>query len=302
MTTSVSAATLASSGNTTTVLTVLAEAAANSTQTANTEELSKIDTLIQDRLNNEIAALQPTQDSAVSNALTTQINGLQSEQSSAQKIGAQSGANASILNSLSTQLADLQTYAASGDSSDFDATLAAANVDVADLNVINAPAPYQPDQVPTLKANGLGIGNSASYDLSTPAGQQSAATAISSAQGFVAQITAATTSNQLVASDLTNSLSTQISTLTSVQQQAENSSSADVQNQIAALTEDAQNQEHLIELSLGSTKTIASMVANVENPPQPVTSVFEALQDAVGATPASYSSTQSTPAILSLLT
>jgi hypothetical protein len=304
LTSSISAATIASNGSntTTTALTVLAQAAADSTQTANTEELAEIDNLIQNRLNTEIAALQPPADSAITTALGNQISSLQAEQSSTQKLGAEWGNNSNILESVQTQLAQLQTYAAAGDATDFDTTLAAANVDVSDLTVVNAPAPYQPDGVEGLKGNGLGIGNAASYDLSTEAGQQAAAAAINAAQSLVGQIAATTTSNHLLAGDLTTSISTQLNTLISLQQQAENSSTTATQNQIAALTEDAQNQEHLIELSLGSTQTIASMVSNVENPPQPITSVFEALQDAVGATPATYSSTQSTPAILSLLT
>ncbi len=303
MTSAISAATIASSGtNTTTALTVLAQSAAYSSQTANTAEMTEIDKLIQNRLTNQIAALEPSSDAAVINALTSQISGLQAQQSSMEKLEAQYGGNANIFPGLQSLLAELQTYAASGNSSAFDTTLAATNVDVADLKVIAAPAPFQPDLVTNLKENGLGIGNSASYDLSTEAGQQAAEAAVSSAQTLAGRIFSITGSNQLLASDLVTSLTTQIGSLTGVQQQMESASDTEAQSKIKALTEDAQNQEHLIELSLGSTQTIASMVSNVENPPQPVTSVFEALQDAVGATPASYSPANSAPAILSLLT
>ncbi len=222
MTSAISAATIASSGtNTTTVLTVLAQAAAYSSQTANTAEMAEIDKLIQNRLTNQIAALEPSSDAAVINALTSQISGLQAQQSSMEKLEAQYGGNANIFPGLQSLLAELQTYAASGNSSAFDTTLAAANVDVADLKVIAAPAPFQPDLVTNLKENGLGIGNSASYDLSTEAGQQAAEAAVSSAQTLVGQIFSITGSNQLLASDLVTSLTTQIGTLTSVQQQME---------------------------------------------------------------------------------
>ncbi len=303
MTSAINAATIASSGTTTTTaLTVLAQASADSTQTANTTEMAEIDKLIQSRLTNQIAALEPSSDSAVSNALATQITGLQAQQSAIEKLGAQWGANANIFPALQTLLANLQTYAAAGNSAEFDGTLSAANIDVSDLSVIAAPAPFQSDQVATLKQNGLGIGNAASYDLSSPSGQAAAEAAVSSAQSVIGQIFAITQSNHVLANDLANSLTTQIGTLTNLQQQTQSAGDAETQNKIAALTEDAQNQEHLIELSLGSTTTIASMVSNVENPPQPITSVFEALQDAVGATPATYSPTNSAPAILSLLT
>jgi hypothetical protein len=303
VTSAISAATIASSGTTTTtVLTVLAQAAAYSSQSANTAEMAEINKLIQNRLTNQIAALEPSSDSSVINALTSQISGLQAQQSSMEKLEAQYGGNANIFPGLQSLLAELQTYAASGNSSAFDTTLSAANVDVGDLKVIAAPAPFQPDLVTNLKENGLGIGNSASYDLSTETGQQAAEAAVSSAQTFIGKIFSITGSNHLIAGDLVTSLTTQIGSLTSVQQQMESDGDAAAQKQIAALTQNAQNQEHLIELSLGSTQTIASMVSKVDNPPQPVTSVFEALQEAVGATPANYSPTNSAPAILSLLT
>ncbi len=305
MTSSVSAATVAStstSTSTTTALTVLAQVAASSAQTANTEEIANIDKLIQSRLTNQIAALEPSSDTSVSNALSSQITSLQNEQSTTQKLEAQWGANANIFPGLQDLLAELQTYAADGNSSEFDSTLAAANTDVADLTVVTAPAPYQSDQVGNLKENGLGIADSATYDLSTTSGQQAAAAAVSSAQNLIQQIFATTQSNQLVASDEVSSLTSQISSLTSLQQTAQSAGSAETQSQISALTEDAQNQENLIQLSLGTTSEIASMVSSVDNPPQPVTSVFEALQEAVGATPSTYSSSNSAPAILSLLT
>ena len=302
MTTAATSVTAASIGSTTTVLSVLSQASANATATANTVELNQIKNLIQTRLTNQIAALETTSDSATTNALTAQINGLQSQQSSIAKLEAQWGNNANIFPSLNTALSQLQTYAANGDSADFDATLAAANTYVGDLTAIVAPAPFQPDQVSNLKENGLGIGNSASYDLSTPSGQAAAEAAVNSAQGLVGNIFALTKSNQLVAGDIVTSLTTQIGNLSALQQQSQSATDTATQNKIAALTEQAQNQEHLIELSLGSTQTIASMVYNATNPPQPVTSVFQALQDAVGATPSSYSPSNSAPAILSLLT
>jgi hypothetical protein len=283
------------------LLTILAQAAATATQTANTTELSEIDNQIQNRLNAQIAALQPATDPAVSNVLQSQITALQNQQATITALQPQYGQNVNMLSDLQTRLANLQTDVSTGDSADFDANLAAANTDVGNLVAVDAPAPFQPDQIAGLLGTGLGIGSSASYDLSTPTGQEAAAQAVQNAQNTVGEIFQATGANQLLAGDLTNSLNTQINTLTAQQQQTQQTSTADSEAQVQHLTQLAQNQEHLIELSLGSTSTIANVIQEVDNPPQPITSPFQALQEAVGATPSTYSSQQSTPAILSLL-
>ncbi len=294
------ASTLLSTG-TTTVLSVLAQASANATQTANTQELSEIEAQINKRLTDQIAALQPTPDAAVSNALAQQIAGLDAQRTAISGYGSQWGGNSYILSDLSTQLAKLQTYAANGDGANFDAALSAATTDVADLTPVAAPAPFRPDQIAPLQSNGLGIGSSASYDLSTQAGQTAAAAAVNAAQSTVGQIFSIVTGNQLLASSISSSLTVQIDSLTSVQQQAQSTNQTEMQTQVNQLTQQAQNQIHLIELALGNTQTIASMIAAAENPPQPVTSVFQALQNAAGATPSSYGASQAAPAILSLL-
>ena len=284
------------------LLTTLAQAASNAASISQTTEINEIDAQIQNQLNDQIAALQPSLDPAVNNLLQSQINSLTTQQSTISALSPQYGQNAELLSDLQTQLSSLQTAATNGDSATFDAVLAAANTDVDDLTVISAPAPFQPDQVAGLKGNGLGIGSSASYDLSTPAGQAAASQAVQTAQNLVGVIFQATSGNQLLATDLTNSLSTQINTLTNQQQQSQQVDQSSAEAQIQQLTQLAQNQEHLIELSLGNTTSVATMLYNAENPPQPITSPLQALQEAVGATPATYSSQQSTPAILSLLT
>jgi hypothetical protein len=282
-------------------LTILSEASANAAQLANTTEIANIDNDIQRQLEDKIAVLQAPPDAALTNAFQSQISGLQKQQSSITDLAPHYGANANTLADLQTRLATLQTAAANGDSATFDATLAAANIDVQDLTAIIAPAPLQPDGIPGLIGNGIGIGNSASYDLSTPPGQTAAEAAVTSAQNIVQQVFQVTTSNQLVATDLAHSLSTQIGNLQAQLQQLEGSDQTQVQDQIASLTQQAQDQEHLIELSLGNTQTIATELFNEENPPQPINSVFGALEQSVAATPSTYSSTNSAPAVLSLL-
>jgi hypothetical protein len=269
----------------TNLLTILSEASSNAAQLTNTTEISEIDAQIQKQLTAKEAALQAPPDAALTTALQNQISGLQKQQTSITDLSPKYGANANTLANLQTQLATLQTAAANGDSATFDSTLAAANIDVQDLTVVNAPAPLEPDGVAGLIGNGLGIGDSASYDLSTPNGQTAAEAAVSSAQSLVQQVFQATSSNQLVSTDLANSLATQISNLQSHLDNLEGSDQTQVQNQIARLTQQAQDQEHLIELSLGNTQTIATALYNEENPPQSITSVFGALEQAVAATP-----------------
>lgn len=176
-----------------------------------------------------------------------------------------------------------------------------ANIDVTDLNVVTPTAPFQPDKVAALKGNGLGISPSATYDLSTPAGQAAATAAVTSAQSLVGQVFQATSSNQILAGDLATSLTSQVNALNTQQTQAQDANQTQTSAEVAQLTQQAQDQTHLIELSLGSTQTLATALQEAENPPQPVNSVFGALEEAVGATPTTYSSQTNTPAILSLL-
>jgi hypothetical protein len=119
------------------------------------------------------------------------------------------------------------------------------------------------------------------------------------AQTLVGQVFQVTSSNQILADDLGSSLSTQIDTLTAQQQQQSQSDQAATTAQTTQLTQLAQNQTHLIELALGGTSAVANMISAVDNPPQPYTSVFQALEASVGATPTS--NQQQPAAILSLL-
>ena len=153
------------------------------------------------------------------------------------------------------------------------------------------------DQVSSLIQNGLGIGDSASYDLTTPAGQAAAEAAVASAQTSVGQVFTRITSNELVANDAAAALTSQINNLNNQSQQLSAADQTRITNETNQLTQQATDQEHLIELNLGSSSATARMVAAATNPPQPYTSVFQALQAAVTT-----NGTQTAaPAILSLL-
>jgi hypothetical protein len=284
------------------VLSVLAQVSTSAAQLAVTSENGHIAADIQDRLNTQIAALQPASDSASGNALDSQITGLQTQQSAIEALSPKYGANANFLAGLQTQLSQLQTDASNGNSADFDNTLTAANTYLNDLTAITAPAPFQADGVAGLQEAGLGIANSSAYDLSTPSGQTEAAAAVTAAQNAVSNVFSITTANQLLASDLSNALSTQITQLNSLQQQEQSSSQSSSNAEIQRLTQQAHDQEHVIELALGNTTELANSLFTSTEPTTSPTSPLEVLENMVGATAASSTAaSNSSPPILSLL-
>ena len=281
----------------TTALTTLAQASSTALQLSNKNELNIINAQIQKQVASKIAALQGTTDAGVTALAQAQLTSAQNKINSLTALTPQFGHNANVLSDLTTQLAALQTAASSGDSTTFDNLIAQSNIDIADLTRIPPTAPFQPDQVSTLKLNGLNIGSSASYDLSTPDGQTAAAAAVKSAQNLIGQIFQVTTSNQLLATSLTTALSTQVNSLNSQISNQQTIDQTTLNNQITKLSEQAANQLHLIELALGNTQTVATALAAAMNPVQPVSSVFEALGNGAAG-----NTTNTGPAILSLLT
>jgi hypothetical protein len=283
---------------TTTALTVLGQASATATQLAQQQQLNIIGQQIQKQLATKIAALQQTADPAIAQMQAAQVATLQKQQAAFSSLATSYGQNSGTLVDLQQHLATLQTSASGGDSAGFDAALSAANTDVSNLLVVTAPAPLQSDLVLGLKGNGLAIQSSGAYDLSSPTGQAAAAAAVSAAQTLVGQIAQATTSNQLLASNLSSTRGTQVDTLSSQSQEEQQAAQIATGTQILQLQQQAQNQAHLIELALGNTSALANVIANAINPPQPPSSIFAALgaaaANAAGNAPAS------APAILSL--
>ncbi len=284
------------------LLTILAQASATAAQSAQQREIGYIDTDINNRLNDQIASLEGGGDDAVTSSVQQQITSLQDQQATINKLATQYGGNTSILADLQNQVATMMTAAGNGDGGSFDNALAAANTDVDDLTVVTPQAPFQPDRIAGLQGTGLGIASSATYDLSTTAGQAAATAAVQSAQTLVGEIFQATNANQQLAIDVSQSLSSQASGLNSELDQLQQSSTSSTSTQISQLQQRAQDQEHVIELSLGNTQLLSSVLTTLENPPQPVNSVFVALEGAVGATPSTYNALTTAPPILSLLT
>ena len=284
-------------------LTVLQQMASTTASVTQQQEINNVNLLIQQRLNTKIAALQNTPDTAVTGGLQAQITSLTTQQSNYRTLENQYGTNANTLSDLEKQLAAMQTAVGNGDSAGFDSALDLANADVSNLTVVQTTAPFRADQVLPLKTGGLGISSSATYDLSTPAGQAAASAAIQAAQTVVAQVTNLTVSNQTLSGGLVNSLGNQIDFLNSQLDQIQQSDQTDQQTQIQNLMNQAQNQEHVIELAIGNTQLVSNALLAAANPPAAPTSIFGVLQNAVGATASSSNlqQQQSTAAILSLL-
>jgi hypothetical protein len=289
-----------SSTSTMTLMQVLTSAASKAAQSTTDIEVNTIDKQIQNQLNAKIAALQNTPDAAVAAATQDQINNLNSEISTISTASKQYSGNSNLLSDMQTQLATMQTAAQNGDSATFDNALTVANYDLGNLLVIQPNPPFQADQVLGLKGNGLGIGDSASYDLSTPSGQAAAEAAVSSAQSLVQQSLQATSNNELIAGDVTTALTTQLNYLQSTQQQNQQYEQTQIADETSQLTQQAQNQEHVIELSLGNTQLLSNQLNKVETPLDQTSNFFSSLQGAVGET-ATEIEQQPNAALVSLL-
>jgi hypothetical protein len=280
----------------------LATASANAAQAAQQQELKQIDAQIQNKLNNQITALQNNANSASITVSQAQVTELDKQKTAASALETSYGTNATLLSALTAQLGKLQTDAASGDATDFDTDLVLANTDLQDLKPVTPPGSLLPDGIAPLQANGLGIGNSASYDLSTASGIAAAQAAVSAAQAAVERGSQATTSDQIAVGSQVTALSSEIDNLNTTIENEQAAATSANQTQINQLEQAAENQEHLIELALGDSTQLGSALQQALNPPQPINSPFSALVSAIGATPSSINaSNAANPPILSLL-
>jgi hypothetical protein len=294
--------TISSIGSTTNALTALAQISAQNVQTAQNQQINLISQRLQEQLNAKIAAYQKSTDDSATAVTQAQLNSAQNQLSTISTMQTNYGTNVNTLNDLTAQLAAMQTAVTNGDSAGFDGALTLANNDVGSLVVVNPLGSFQPDGVSTFKINGLGISDSSTYDLSTPAGQAAAQTAIQNAQNTVNTIYQVTSANNTLAAAQKTALSGQVNALQSTINTAQQNQQTLSNTQIQQMMTNEQNQLHLIELSLGNSQALSNALAQAMSPPQPAQSVFDVLVNAVGATPATYAAQQSTPAILSLLT
>ena len=291
----------------TNVLTVLAKAAQTAAQLSTQVEVDVVNARIQQNLTAKIAAIQSAQDTVELQSEQTQLAQLQQQLTSMNTVSGQIAANGNLLTDIVNQLAAMQTSAANGDSIGFDSALGEANSDLGLLRPITPNALFQPDGVQALAGDGLGINSSASYDLSTPSGQAAAEADVGNAQQLVQQISAIVTSNQLVATTSASALNTAIGGLSQTIQQTQSANQSDLQAKTTQLMQQAQDQEHLIQLALGNSTQLSTALSQMATTPSVASSPFDVLDTSTTSVPALSSTSNkipqsgSTPALLSLL-
>jgi hypothetical protein len=280
------------------VLQSISQATASMTQS---QQLAHIAQDLQNQLNRQLAALQPQTDQVSVDLSQHRINALQAQQKTISSLETVFGNNGNLLSDMSNQLNLMAQAATNGDGAAFDNALSALNTDLTDLTPADWNPLFQSDGIAPLKTNGINIQSSATYDLTTPAGQAAATADVTALQNQLQTIIRINGGNQTVAASQITALNGQISALQNMQFQQQTAQSQAIAQQTARLQQNMQNQLHLIELSLGQTNQLATALGASLKPPQPVTSVFGALVGSVGQTAAGVErQLGSNPAILSL--
>jgi hypothetical protein len=280
---------------------VLAAIAKSTAELTQQTQLANISQDLSDQLNRQIAALQPPVDQVSVNLSQAHISALQKQQATISKFETLFGNNGSLFADMTNQLNLMSQAITNGDATGFDNYLSALNTDISDVTPPEWNPLFQSDGASTLKASGVNIQSSASYDLSTPAGQAAATADVTTAQNLIQGILAVNGANQTVAASELTALNGKITALQNLQFQQQASASQEVQKETQRLQANMQNQLHLIELNLGQASQAGNMLSLAANPPQKVTSVFGALANAIGENGAT-AETQlgQTPAVLSL--
>lgn len=282
-------------------LSVLYQVAQDQASVVQQRQISEISTDLQNQLNQKLAALQSPVDQVSINYSQSQINALQAQQKTVTGLETTFGTNASLLADMTSQLNTMSEAVTNSDGTAFDNAYTALNTDLSDLTPAAFNPLFQYDGVAALKTNGFNIQSSASYNLSTPSGQAAATADVTTAQNAVEQALTMTGSNQTVAAGALSVLDGQITALQTLQTQQQNAASAATAAETQRLQTNEQNELHLIQLNLSNSSQAASMVYTAAHPPSQTTSVFGALQNAVGET-AKTAETQlnETPAVMSL--
>jgi hypothetical protein len=243
------------------ISTLLTSTLTTGAQNKNQLTLNAINNTLTTRLNNQIAQLEAqSSDTTTVQLLQNQLSSAKTQNSAFSQAASQWLGNESYLNDLSSQLTTLNTAATSGDATTFDSALAQAHSDIANLTVVSYVPGTQPDGVANLKYNGLGIQSSATYNLSTPAGQAQAATDIANAKTLVAQTLSVTTQNQAIATSQSDGLTDDINNLTLQLSQISDNQNNTVQTEITNLQQQEQEQYHVIELALSSSNNTTASI------------------------------------------
>lgn len=242
--------------STTSIMNVLTQAALMQAASQESYRFQLVQNLLNAQFQKKIAALQASNDSsAKDDFLKVQISQLSQQRATYSKLQTQYGQNANILSDITAQIIAMQNAVSAGDSATFDGALSTANADVTYLSVAQDNGTMQPDGVPQLKLNGLGVQSSASYDLSTPAGQAAAIADLQNASNLINQVYAATTGNQTVAGSQVTALGSQVSTFNSTLENDQFNQAANVTIQTLKLKTQLNTQVHLIQLNFANAQT-----------------------------------------------
>jgi hypothetical protein len=282
-----------------TLLNALATAYATAAESRTSIEVDIINARIQQQVNQKINALQGPADMVTIQADQATVSQLNDKLKINNQLSDIFSSNSNVFSDLTNQLAALQTAISNGDSQSFDLALQQANNDLGNLVIAPPTAPYQADNLESFKTNGLGIQSSASYDLSTVAGQTAAAADVQNAQSLVIQLSGIQTSNQILAFSVASALTTQINSVNKTITEMQNENSDYISAQTAKLNQQAQIQQNLIQLALGNSTTLSTALQQMSTVAQVASSPFDIL--GTSSSSGSTTSNGSNPPVLSLL-
>ena len=262
--------------STTSIMNVLTQAALTNAASQESYRFQLVQKLLNAQFQKKIATLQASNDSSArDNFLKVEISQLGQQKATFNQFQSQYGQNANILSDITAQIIAMQNAASAGDSASFDGALATANADISYLTVVQGNPAFQTDGVDQLKANGLGVQSSGSYDLSTPGGQAAALADLQNASALINQVYAVTTGNQTVAGSQSTALDAQISNLNGTLENDQFNQAANVTAQTLKLKTQLTTQVHLLELKFANAQSAGASLqqqqlalqATLEPPP-----------------------------------
>lgn len=235
-----------------------------SASSKNSSTLALINNMISNQLNQKVSALQDQVQTSTVGVLQQQQTSLTTQLQSYQTAEGQISANGSVLADLSLQLANMATAAQSGNSTTFDQTLTAAQLDVTDLQTVSFAPGLLPDGTAALMGAGLNIQSASVYNLGTPTGQAQALSAAQAAEAQVQQISTMNNLNQQITASAQTALQTQISGIGAQINNMQIAQQTAIAQQTTALEQQAQEQYHIIEMNLGNATNASSFLTSVE--------------------------------------
>jgi hypothetical protein len=249
---------------TSSIINKLAQVAGASAQAMVNYRIQLVGNQLTAQLNKRVAQLQAQSNDAIIPSLQSRAKALTQQDNGYTATQAPLSQNGAILADLTLQLGNLAAAALASDSAAFDQTLRSATTDVDNLALVPFQPGFQPDGVLPLKGKGLGIQSSATYDLSTPAGQAQATADVDAATRVAQQIFSQTTQNQAIATSADKALQGQLSAISDQISQRQFHQLGDAALEIAKLKQRTQQQFHVIELAFGGVGQSASILTSIQ--------------------------------------